>query len=93
MGPLSKNEFISAFANFKLEEAFPDRVAGFYAFRVDPFETNRVWFDSRFRVGAVMMCARVFQGVLAAMSAQSKASSVWVRQCLWCVLTVSSATA
>jgi len=49
VGPLSKEKFIAAFSSFKLEEAFPDAVANFYAFRVDPFETNRVWFDSRFK--------------------------------------------
>ncbi len=48
VGPLSKEEFLKAWASFKLEEAFPDAKYGYYAFRVDPFETNRVWFDARF---------------------------------------------
>ena len=48
VGPLSKEEFLKAWESFKLEEAFPDAKYGYYAFRVDPFETNRVWFDSQF---------------------------------------------
>ena len=48
VGPLPKDDFLKAFASFKLEDAFPDAFFGYYAFRVDPFETNRVWFDARF---------------------------------------------
>jgi hypothetical protein len=39
VGPLGKEEFLKAFASFKIE---------YYAFRVDPFEPNRVWYDARF---------------------------------------------
>ena len=48
VGPLGKEEFLKAFASFKIEEGFPDAKFGYYAFRVDPFEPNRVWFDARF---------------------------------------------
>lgn len=48
VGPLGKEEFLKAFASFKIEEAFPDAKFGYYAFRVDPFEPNRVWYDARF---------------------------------------------
>lgn len=59
VGPLSKEKFIEAFASFKLEEAFPDAKANYYAFRMDPFEPNRVWFDSRFVAGALAARLRV----------------------------------
>ena len=49
VGPLPKDDFLQAFDGFKLEEGFPDANAGYYAFRIDPFEPNRVWFDTRFR--------------------------------------------
>ena len=49
VGPLGKEEFIEAFGSFKLHEAFPDSRANFHSFRVDPFEPNRVWFDTRFK--------------------------------------------
>ena len=48
VGPLSKDEFIAAFSGFKLEDGFPDSKNNFYFFRVDPFQPNRVWWDSRF---------------------------------------------
>jgi len=48
VGPLSKEKFLEAFSSFKLEAAFPDAKANFHSFRVDPFEPNRVWYDSRF---------------------------------------------
>ena len=48
VGPLGKEEFLKAFASFKIEEGFPDAKFGYYAFRVDPFEPNRVWYDARF---------------------------------------------
>lgn len=47
VGPISKQEFISAFSSFSITEAFPDMKANFYNFHVDPFEHNRVWFSSR----------------------------------------------
>ena len=43
VGPLPKEKFLEAFASFKIEEAFPDAKFNYYAFRVDPFEPNRVW--------------------------------------------------
>ena len=49
VGPLPKDDFLKAFASFQIEEAFPDAKFGYYAFRVDPFEPNRVWFDARFK--------------------------------------------
>uniref|UniRef100_A0A7S0SP81 Uncharacterized protein n=1 Tax=Mantoniella antarctica TaxID=81844 RepID=A0A7S0SP81_9CHLO len=48
IGPLAKQEFLDQFTNFRLGDAFPDSNANFHAFRLDPFETNRVWFDNRF---------------------------------------------
>ena len=48
VGPLPKEKFLEAFASFKIEEGFPDAKFGYYAFRVDPFEPNRVWYDARF---------------------------------------------
>lgn len=47
VGPLPKQEFVKAFANFKVKDAFPDQKANFYNFHVDPQEPNRVWFFSR----------------------------------------------
>lgn len=46
VGPLSKKEYLGALASFRLEDAFPDLNPHFHHFRVDPFETNRVWFTS-----------------------------------------------
>ena len=40
VGPLSKDEFITAFSGFKLEEGFPDSKNNFYFFRVDPFQVG-----------------------------------------------------
>mmetsp|Transcript_20684 Transcript_20684/g.33523 ORF Transcript_20684/g.33523 Transcript_20684/m.33523 type:complete len:254 (+) Transcript_20684:237-998(+) len=48
VGPLPKEKFLEAFASFKLEDAFPDAKFNYHSFRVDPFEPNRVWYDSRF---------------------------------------------
>ena len=60
VGPLPKEEYLKALASFKLEETF-DLNAQYHLFRVDPTQTNRVWFhtrtlgkhvnDSRFRQG------------------------------------------
>lgn len=47
VGPLSKKEFVKAFSDFKVKEAFPDQKANFYNFHVDPQEPNRVWFFTR----------------------------------------------
>lgn len=40
-GPLTKPEFVEAFARFKVREAFPTAVANYYGFCVDPLEPNR----------------------------------------------------
>eukprot|EP00747_Dinoflagellata_sp_TGD_P000171 gnl/TRDRNA2_/TRDRNA2_100229_c1_seq1.p1 gnl/TRDRNA2_/TRDRNA2_100229_c1~~gnl/TRDRNA2_/TRDRNA2_100229_c1_seq1.p1 ORF type:complete len:204 (+),score=25.10 gnl/TRDRNA2_/TRDRNA2_100229_c1_seq1:26-613(+) len=47
VGPLGKEPFVKAFSGFDLGTAFPDMKASYYGFRVDPFEPNRVWYDSR----------------------------------------------
>jgi len=47
VGPLSKETFVKAVAGFELAEGFPDMKSQFHHFRVDPFETNRVWFQNR----------------------------------------------
>jgi hypothetical protein len=47
VGPLSKETFVNAVAGFELAEGFPDMKSQFHHFRVDPFETNRVWFQNR----------------------------------------------
>lgn len=47
VGPLPKKEFVDAFSGFNVLEAFPDMAFNYYEFRVDPFQTNRVWFTAR----------------------------------------------
>merc|ERR1739848_619210 len=47
VGPLTKTQFIEAFSEFKVREAFPTSVANFYNFNVDPLEPNRIWLFSR----------------------------------------------
>lgn len=47
VGPLTKNQFVKAFSEFKIREAFPTSTANFYNFRVDPLEPNRIWMMSR----------------------------------------------
>merc|ERR1711871_1167354 len=47
VGPLMKEEYLNALRGFKLLEAFPDMDNQFHFMRVDPFETNRVWWHSR----------------------------------------------
>merc|ERR1719428_1416626 len=46
VGPLPKEEYLKALGNFKLEESF-DLNAQYHLFRVDPTQTNRVWFHTR----------------------------------------------
>ena len=46
VGPLPKEEYLKALGNFKLEESF-DVNAQYHLFRVDPTQTNRVWFHTR----------------------------------------------
>ncbi|KAJ1467853.1 hypothetical protein T484DRAFT_1645032 [Baffinella frigidus] len=47
VGPLSKEAFISAIGSVDMKTAFPDFQGEFYAFSVDPFEGNRVWYIAR----------------------------------------------
>lgn len=47
VGPLGRESYLNALGTFKLEEAFPDIDPQYYGFRVDPFDTHRVWFHSR----------------------------------------------
>ena len=47
VGPLSKETFVNAVAGFEVSQGFPDMKSQFHHFRVDPFETNRVWFQNR----------------------------------------------
>lgn len=47
VGPLSKQEFTTAFSSFDLFEAIPDLKNQYHAFRVDPWDTSRVWFVAR----------------------------------------------
>jgi len=47
VGPLTKSQFIEAFSDFKVREAFPTSQANFYNFHVDPLEPNRIWFMAR----------------------------------------------
>mmetsp|Transcript_57373 Transcript_57373/g.103134 ORF Transcript_57373/g.103134 Transcript_57373/m.103134 type:complete len:292 (-) Transcript_57373:148-1023(-) len=46
VGPLCKDEFLSAFGSFKVKDAIPDIKDNAW-FQVDPLEPNRVWFISR----------------------------------------------
>jgi len=47
VGPLTKAQFLEAFTNFKVREAFPTASANFYNFSIDPLEPNRIWMFSR----------------------------------------------
>jgi len=47
MPGLAKPEYLAALRGFNLLSAFPDMNNNYHAFRVDPFETNRVWFQTR----------------------------------------------
>mmetsp|Transcript_20557 Transcript_20557/g.44621 ORF Transcript_20557/g.44621 Transcript_20557/m.44621 type:complete len:327 (+) Transcript_20557:175-1155(+) len=47
VGPLTKTQFVEAFSQFKVREAFPTSSANFYNFKVDPLEPNRIWMMSR----------------------------------------------
>lgn len=46
IGPLPRDEYLAALESFKIEDAFSVRPQ-WHAFRVDPFQPNRVWFVSR----------------------------------------------
>mmetsp|Transcript_1973 Transcript_1973/g.2904 ORF Transcript_1973/g.2904 Transcript_1973/m.2904 type:complete len:318 (+) Transcript_1973:22-975(+) len=47
VGPLTKTQFLDAFGQFQVNEAFPTSSANFYNFRVDPLEPNRIWCMAR----------------------------------------------
>ena len=49
IGPLNKDKFIEALSNFQLQEAFPDINDQYHAFRADPFQPGRVWWNTRTR--------------------------------------------
>jgi hypothetical protein len=44
---ISKTKMFDALRGFKLLDAFPDLNNNYHAFRVDPFEPNRVWYQTR----------------------------------------------
>ena len=46
VGPIGKEKYLEALGDFKLEESF-DVNAQYHMFRVDPLQTNRVWFHTR----------------------------------------------
>lgn len=46
VGPLTKDDFLSAFGAFNLDEAFPDLDYQYRDMRVCPYDTNRVWYTS-----------------------------------------------
>ena len=48
VGPLTKDQYITAVSGFKLKDAFPDFNPGVHNFYVDPYEPNRVWYFTRF---------------------------------------------
>lgn len=49
VGPLGKEEYLSAVGGFSLGQMFPNFDEGlYYDFRVDPYQTNRVWFTATF---------------------------------------------
>jgi len=47
VGPLTKEEFCTAFTSFKVKEAFPNGRNNFFGFTIDPMEPNRVWCFTR----------------------------------------------
>jgi len=47
VGPIGKKQYLNALGTFKIEDAFPDSNPNYHFFRVDPFEPNRVWFQTR----------------------------------------------
>ena len=47
VGPLPRDAFVNAVGGFDLTTGFPDMKSNYHHFRVDPFETNRVWFQNR----------------------------------------------
>ena len=49
VGPLGKEEFLSAIGSVDVAGGFPDFQGEFYAFNVDPLDGNRVWYIARGR--------------------------------------------
>mmetsp|Transcript_21815 Transcript_21815/g.39139 ORF Transcript_21815/g.39139 Transcript_21815/m.39139 type:complete len:314 (-) Transcript_21815:11-952(-) len=47
VGPITKKEYLQALGTFKILDAFPDSNSNYHFFRVDPFEPDRVWFQTR----------------------------------------------
>merc|ERR1712238_333072 len=47
VGPLTKAEFVEAFGNFKVGDAFPTSQANFHNFNIDPLEPNWIWCMAR----------------------------------------------
>lgn len=47
VGPLKRQAYLDSIKGFDFNSAFPDATFQMYDFRVDAFETNRVWFTSR----------------------------------------------
>ena len=48
VGPFDKDLFIDSLTGFDLQKAFPDLNSNAHHFRVDPFETNRVWWSVKY---------------------------------------------
>lgn len=46
IGPLGKADFLEALGSFKLEDAL-DITDNFHAFRADPFQPGRIWYNTR----------------------------------------------
>ena len=47
VGHMQRDAFVNAVGGFDLTTGFPDMKSNYHHFRVDPFETNRVWFQNR----------------------------------------------
>jgi len=47
VGPIGKEPYMEALGTFKIGDAFPDSNPNYHFFRVDPFEPDRVWFQTR----------------------------------------------
>lgn len=47
VGPIGKEAYLKALATFNIVDGFPDQNPNYHFFRVDPFQPNRVWFQTR----------------------------------------------
>jgi len=47
VGPIGKDAYLEALGTFKIQDVFPDVNNNYHFFRVDPFEPDRVWFQTR----------------------------------------------